>query len=192
MVWLSLAGGTPLVAQDASQAALDDALFWNSLDEPDHFIIMRHALAPGTGDPAGFDVAECSTQRNLDASGRRQADETGALLKQHGMTKAHVFSSAWCRCLETARLLGLGEVDIQPTLNSFFQNFERSQAQTDALRSWLSETIADSDAPLILVTHQVNITALTGVYPASGEMVLAKLGVQGEIEVVATVEVDPR
>lgn len=96
------------------------------LKKPGHFAIMRHALAPGTGDPRNFDLTDCSTQRNLSEAGREQAKAVGELLRKSGIEKAGVYSSQWCRCLDTATLLGLGPVTELPALNSFFQQPEKS------------------------------------------------------------------
>ena len=81
---------------------------------------MRHALAPGTGDPAGFALGDCSTQRNLDDRGRAQARRTGQALREAGVTFDHVWTSQWCRARDTAELLDMGEVVEKPPLNSFF------------------------------------------------------------------------
>ena len=104
------------------------------------------------------------------------------------METARIFSSQWCRCLETARLLGLGPMTELPTLNSFFQRPERRKRQTQALERWLASQ--DLDGPLVLVTHQVNITALTGVYPASGELVVIRPLENGKISAVGTIKTD--
>ena len=85
-------------------------------------------------------------------------------------------------------MLGLGSVEELPRLNSFFQRYERRDPQTQALRQWLADQ--DLDEPVVLVTHQVNITALTGVYPASGEMVIIHRSEDGEISVVGTIKSD--
>jgi broad specificity phosphatase PhoE len=104
------------------------------------------------------------------------------------MSVASVFSSQWCRCLETARLLGLGPVTQQPVLNSFFRNYERREPQTRMLREWIARQ--KLNAPLILVTHQVNITALTGVYPQSGELVILRRDMGGELSVAGTIRTE--
>lgn len=80
----------------------------DKLKLPNHALLMRHALAPGTGDPAGYNLADCSTQRNLDAQGRQQATRTGQWLQRQGIQQALVLSSPWCRCKDTANLLGYG------------------------------------------------------------------------------------
>lgn len=86
-----------------------------------HILMIRHALAPGTGDPANFKIGDCSTQRNLDVRGREQARDIGNWLRSNGITSARMYSSQWCRCLETAGLIDLGPVEELPALNSFFE-----------------------------------------------------------------------
>jgi broad specificity phosphatase PhoE len=136
----------------------------------DHVIILRHARAPGTGDPAGFRLGDCSTQRNLSNEGRAQAARIGRRLREAGLAATTVYSSQWCRCLETARRLAVGPVVELPVLNSFFQSPEMEQKQDRALRAWIAS--ADLGRPVVLVTHQVNITALTGIVPAEGEVLV--------------------
>jgi broad specificity phosphatase PhoE len=143
---------------------------------------MRHARAPGTGDPTNFDLNDCATQRNLSEDGRRQAVEIGARFRDHDIARAAVYSSAWCRCRETADLLGLGTVETLPALNSFFGRWDRRDPQTAATLAWLAAY--EGDGPLVLVTHQVNIRALTGAGTRSGEMVVARRAPDGEIVVL--------
>lgn len=161
---------------------------WTALRSGGHVALMRHAIAPGTGDPADFTLGDCSTQRILSDEGRAQARRIGARFRANGIEAARVFSSQWCRCLETAALLGLGPVAELPLLNSFFANMGRRAAQTSALEDWLAGQ--EGRQPRILVTHQVNITALTGVYPASGEVVVIRRAEDGEIAVVGTIETE--
>jgi phosphohistidine phosphatase SixA len=153
-------------------SALDDAALWDGLKSGRHVALIRHAEAPGVGDPAGFRLDDCATQRNLSDAGRRQAEQAGALFRRMGVERATVYSSQWCRCLDTARGLGLGTVVPQPALNSFFDNGGAEQAQTGQLRQLIRRRPAGM--PLVLVTHQVNITALTGVYPAAGEIIVLR------------------
>ena len=165
--------------------AQNTAELWSVLGSTDHFAMIRHALAPGLGDPAHFKLGDCSTQRNLSQEGRDQAKQIGLLFNQHGIHRAKVYSSEWCRCIDTAQHMNLGMVNRLPALNSFFQHQERQDSQVLALRKWLDTQTLDQ--PLVLVTHQVNITAFTGVYPASGEMVVIKR--QGhDYQVVGTIE----
>lgn len=169
-------------------ASADDAALWQSLGTRDHFAIMRHALAPGTGDPDEFDLRDCRTQRNLSEEGREQARRIGARFRANGITTARIVTSQWCRCRETAELLGLGEVAEWPAINSFFRQAERRDPQTSELLDWLAENPANR--PTILVTHQVNITALTGIFPASGEIVFFRLSHDREITVTGTIRTD--
>jgi phosphohistidine phosphatase SixA len=158
----------------AGPARADEAL-WAALAEGGHVALMRHAQAPGSGDPENFRLDDCSTQRNLDEAGREQARRTGQAFRDRGVTVGRVLSSQWCRCLETAELLALGEVEPFPPLNSFFGDRAQGPSQTDAVRAYLAD--ADVEGPsLVMVTHQVNITALTGIFPRSGEIVVLRLG----------------
>ena len=168
-------------------ALADDAALWAGLRSGGDIALMRHAEAPGTGDPAGFRVDDCATQRNLSDQGRRQAKDAGALFRSQGITNATVFSSQWCRCLDTASGLGLGAVVPQPALNSFFNDAGRDRQQTEALRQLIRQR--PPGKPLVMVTHQVNITALAGVYPRSGEIIVVRpengrLTVMGRISTI--------
>jgi broad specificity phosphatase PhoE len=148
--------------------------------------LLRHAEAPGAGDPPGFRLDDCATQRTLSAEGKAQARRIGEAFRRVGTPVEHVYSSQWCRCLETAQLLGLGPVSPLTVLNSFFtQDPDRRERQTAELRAWLDDRRPRGS--LVLVTHQVNITALTGIFPASGEAVVVKLLSGGEVEVVGRI-----
>lgn len=132
--------------------------------------LVRHATAPGVGDPADFRLGDCSTQRDLSEVGRLEARAIGERLRSAGIAEAQVYSSQWCRCLHTAELLGLGEVVPLPILNSFFSDRSRGPGQTEALRRLIAEP--DDGPPRIFVTHQVNISALIDVVPRSGEIIV--------------------
>lgn len=153
-----------------------------SLLKPGVHVLMRHALAPGTGDPSYFRVEDCATQRLLNDTGRAQARKIGELLRDQGVGFDYVFSSQWCRCLETAQLMAMGNVQSEPMLNSFFADRSSAESQTQALRQKLISLPAQKKA--LFVTHQVNITALTGVFPRSGEMILIAVSPQQTIEVI--------
>ncbi len=159
---------------------------WEALKAGEAFVLMRHAIAPGGGDPAGFRLGDCATQRNLSDEGRAQARAAGALLREKGIAQAAVFSSRWCRARETAELLGFESRQDLPLLDSFFGKPELGPERRVAFMEWLGD--GRFDQPVILVTHQVNITAFTGVVPASGEMVIARKG-GGGVEVLARVKV---
>ena len=153
----------------------------NDLQNGEHVLLMRHADAPGYGDPAGYVISQCSTQRNLGDYGKRQAKAIGAWLSKEGIQKAEVFSSPWCRCLDTANLLNKGPVKIEPSLGSFFDEMSLETKQTKALRSFIKNELAkQAKVPLILVTHHVNIQAYTGQVLGVGDMVLVKVNKNGE------------
>lgn len=169
-------------------AAADEAALWRALASKGHVALLRHAIAPGTGDPPDFAIGDCSTQRNLSTEGRAQAKRIGARFRDNGIETARVVSSQWCRCLDTAELLGLGAVEELPLINSFYQRTERRKPQTEALNEWLAGQ--ELLGPLVLVTHQVNISALTGVYVASGELVVVRIAENGKTEVRGLIETD--
>lgn len=159
---------------------------WDALDTPGAFTIMRHALAPGTGDPANMTVGDCSTQRNLDQSGRDQAARIGQAFRDRGQAFGVVLTSQWCRCRETAELLNLGPVQDVPAFNSFFQDFSTRDSQTAEALTLLADR---SDRPFI-VTHQVNIRALTGQTTRSGEVLVVRHA-GDRLEVLGSIRIDP-
>ncbi|WP_422372471.1 histidine phosphatase family protein [Hoeflea sp.] len=159
---------------------------WDALKEPGAMAIMRHALAPGTGDPAAFELGNCSTQRNLDEQGRAQARAIGAAFRERGITFEQVLTSQWCRCRETADLLDLGPVSDAPSLNSFFQDRSTSVSQTDRPRA----LIAEASEPMMMVTHQVNISALTGQFTRSGEVLVIRLD-GDDVEILGSILIEP-
>ena len=146
--------------------------FWPLLRQGGCVVLMRHAQTePGVGDPPGFTLGRCETQRNLNAAGRAQAGRVGEAFRREDIAIAAVRSSAWCRCTDTARL-AFGRYTVWPAINSFFQGQGDSGQQTREVL----ETVAALRAPVnwVLVTHQVNITALTGEHPAMGELFLTR------------------
>lgn len=170
----------------AATAWSDDSQIWESLKTDGHIALLRHALAPGIGDPSAFQLDDCSSQRNLSDEGRAQAKQIGDRFRENGIAAAEVYSSQWCRCLDTAALLGLGTVKPLEAINSFFQDFERREGQTASLEKWIrSRTLKE---PIVLITHQVNITALTGNFAASGELIVVRVPEGAPLEVVGTLQ----
>ncbi len=148
----------------------------------DHVLLMRHALAPGVGDPAGYQLDNCKSQRNLDAQGRAQAQRIGQWLKSQGVRDALVFSSAWCRCKETAEKLGLGTPVHEAALNSFFDDMRQGPQSNAKLQKFIETQLKSKNSKaLISVTHHVNIAEFIGENVGSGDMVLAKVSPQGRL-----------
>lgn len=151
------------------------------LKRSDHVLLMRHALAPGVGDPAGYKLDDCKTQRNLDSQGRAQAQKTGQWLKAQGVQDTLVFTSAWCRCKETADKLGLSVPVQETSLNSFFDDMRQRPQSNVRLQKFIAAQLkSKGDKALILVTHHVNIAELMGENVGSGDMVLVKVNSQGQ------------
>jgi len=159
------------------------------LAKPGRVLMLRHANAPGTGDPSNFSLDDCATQRNLDQAGRAQALALGKRLAQAGVRQAKVYSSQWCRCLETARLLNLGPVELLPALNSFFERAHERETTLAALRLFLAG-LPTTGAPVVLVTHQVTITAFTGEFVTSGSGTLLELNGSGEPRLLGSIKSD--
>lgn len=115
------------IAQQAMASLADD------FQDGQHVLLMRHADAPGYGDPTGYVIGQCSTQRNLGDYGKKQAKIIGAWLTSQGIQKADVFSSPWCRCLDTANLLNKGSIKIETSLGSFFDDMS---LEKNRLKRW--------------------------------------------------------
>ncbi|MDP5142395.1 histidine phosphatase family protein [Rheinheimera baltica] len=163
-----------------------DGLAWTAWREGKALLIMRHTLAPGTGDPANFTLGDCSTQRNLNVIGQQQAKAWGERLRQHYSDAIQVFSSQWCRCLDTAKLMALGDVTPMPLLNSFFAGRGDGDKQNRALVQQFAQS--QLAKPTVLVTHQVNFTALTGIFPQSGEAAIIALPLSQPATVLARLD----
>ena len=133
-------------------------------------IFLRHALAPGVGDPENFIKEDCSTQRNLNNKGRLQARLIGNYLRSTNLKFSQILTSEWCRCIDTAKELNLGQWTTFSGLNSFFQEYEKKDQVMNKLQKKL-DSLGYSDLALF-VTHQVVISEQTGIVPRSGEMVL--------------------
>lgn len=174
-----------LVLFFAGTAHADESEAWEALREGRAVLMLRHALAPGTGDPASFKVDDCSTQRNLNNTGREQARAWKPYLAEHGIERARVFSSQWCRCMDTATGMDMGEVTEWPSLNSFFQNRDKADMQTKQTIAIVNDM--EPGPPVVLVSHQVNITALTGIYPSSNEGVVIALPLSDNPTILARV-----
>ncbi len=179
-------------ALPAQAAPAQDLKTW--LAHRPAIVLYRHALAPGGGDPAGFALGDCATQRNLSPQGREQAKRMGAILRAALPHHSHVvvWHSQWCRTQETAEQIAVAsakQTRAAPQFNSFFGNPETQGAQTQAALRALSDwQSANALGLLVVVTHQVNVTSLTGVVPAPGEGVVVRVHAGGQaLEVLGRV-----
>jgi broad specificity phosphatase PhoE len=163
-------------AQAVGPAGRDAA--WLLLKAGGHVVLIRHAVTdPGVGDPPGFALGDCATQRNLSAAGRRAARQIGTAFHHHGIEPGPVLTSRWCRCIETARL-AFGRAEPAPMLDSMFDDDNAArERKLRAVHAWVSGNRQPGN--LILVTHDVNIRALTGDSVAPGEMLITQAGSSG-------------
>lgn len=188
----SLLAGVPLAAlvfAARGARADDESGVWAALRAGGCAVVLRHAQTePGIGDPPGFRLDECSTQRNLSAAGRAQAQRFGVALRARGVRIDEVRSSRWCRCLDTARL-AFPALAVQPfpPLDSFFEDRRTEAQQTAAVRRYLADLGARN---ALLVTHQVNISALTGQFVAMGEAVVVRPAAADAAAVVGRIRID--
>jgi phosphohistidine phosphatase SixA len=167
----------PVMAADFA----DVAKLADLLKGQQYVLMLRHADAPGIGDPAGYSLKDCATQRNLGQRGRQQSVEIGQWLKAQGVLDALVLTSPWCRARDTGTGMAVGEVKSEESLGSFFDDRSMRESQNSALQAVIRERVLDKGArPLILVSHQVNISEFSGEYLASGAMLLVKIDAQGK------------
>jgi phosphohistidine phosphatase SixA len=158
--------------------------------QPGNIILFRHANAPGVGDPPQFQIGDCTTQRNLDEVGRAQAKRIGEQLRGKGVNVTRVLTSQWCRCKETAALafpnLPPQAIQENPVFNSFFnerpQEPEITAAAQAILLGWKGPGV------LVVVTHQVNITALTNTFTQSGEGIVLS-GQSNQLRVLGRISI---
>tara|TARA_B100000686_G_scaffold251129_1_gene261483 strand:+ start:410 stop:964 length:555 start_codon:yes stop_codon:yes gene_type:complete len=145
---------------------------WEPAKDGDRIILIRHSIAPGSGDPAGFKIKDCKTQRNLSQEGVRQSKKIGKLFKQNQIKIDKVLSSQWCRCKDTAKYAFKNYKEFS-ALNSTFQSpyDKNAKKQIKELRDYIQKW-SGNGGNLVLVTHYVIITSLTNVAPRSGEIVI--------------------
>ena len=174
-LWTSLLLSLALLsAIPTSAVAVDQSEIIDRLNAGGHILMIRHALAPGNGDPPNFKIGDCATQRNFDDTGRDQARSIGSWLRKKGVTSARIYSSQWCRCLETARLLNLGPVQELAALNSFYERTQDRGPNLEALNDFISRQPVKGEL-IILVTHFVTIAGIAGTGVSSGAGALLAL-----------------
>jgi phosphohistidine phosphatase SixA len=180
---------TGLLAALPLQCALaDDAALWKRLAAGGHVVVMRHAATtPGVGDPPGFRPGDCATQRNLSRAGRADAKAIGAAFHRHAVPVGRVLTSRWCRCVDTAEL-AFGRAEPAEMVDSIWQESDAvRERRVAAVRRYAAAYSEPGN--LVLVTHDVNVRALTGESLAQGEMVVAKAKQDGGLEVIGTLGV---
>jgi broad specificity phosphatase PhoE len=180
-----------MLAGVSASTAVAQGDVWALLEQPGNVVFMRHSDAPGSGgygDPPGYRLEDCATQRNLSEEGRAHARRTGEALRTHGVSFDRVLTSPWCRCKETARLAMGREAEVFAPLSNLVGRPEHREGQVGALKAYLAGL--QPTTHVLFVTHGIVIGALTGVNPASGEMVIVKPGPGGEPKVVGRVKVD--
>lgn len=157
----------------ANSADSTSATIWQALKKGDHVILLRHTeTVPGIGDPPGYKLNDCATQRNLSDVGRQHARVWGKTFAANGVNVGGVFTSVWCRCVDTATL-AFGRADTWPALNSHFESPQFTALQAEQVKGGIPARMQKGKV-LVLITHQVNITAITGLTPAMGEAVVMK------------------
>lgn len=161
-----------LISLTSSIKAEIDKDILASLKEDNKLIFIRHAYAPGGGDPDNFDINDCNTQRNLSESGRQQAKNISNFFIENQINFKKVYSSEWCRCKETAKI-AFGDFETKNFLNSFFsQKFAKNRKkQMNDLNNFVDNY--KDDGNLVFVTHYVVISEALNYAPSSGEIVVA-------------------
>ena len=159
---------------------------WNLAQDGNKIILIRHSLAPGGGDPAGFKIDDCKTQRNLNKKGINQSKKIGKLFKKNKVPIDQVLSSQWCRCKDTASY-AFTEFTEFTALNSTFQSpFDKNEGeQLNDLYNYVKKWNGNGKN-LVLITHYSIITAVTNAVPSSGEIVIA----DKEFKVLGTIQTD--
>ena len=159
---------------------------WKIAQEGDKIILIRHSLAPGGGDPAGFKVDDCKTQRNLNRTGINQSKKIGKLFKKNKVPVDQVLSSQWCRCKDTAKH-AFGDFREFTALNSTFQSpYDKNEGkQLNELYDYVNKWDGKGKN-LVLVTHYSIITAVTNAVPSSGEIVITNK----DFDVLGSIQTD--
>jgi phosphohistidine phosphatase SixA len=188
MFRLLTAGLLAACSLHVSRACAADADLWQQLAGGGYVVVMRHAATtPGIGDPAGFRLDDCATQRNLSPAGRADAAAIGAAFERHAVPVGRVLASRWCRCMDTAKL-AFGRVEPAEMVDSTWQQSDAvARRKVAEVRSYVAAWRGPGN--LVLVTHDVNVRGLTGASLAQGEMVVAKSRPDGSLQVLGTLGV---
>ena len=157
----------------------------NELKKGGNLIFIRHAYAPGGGDPKNFDINNCNTQRNLSNSGRDQAKKIRSFFKDNNIPISKVYSSEWCRCKETASI-AFKDFETKSFLNSFFssQFAKNKDPQMKKLKKFINNW--NENKNLVFITHYVVISESLNYAPSSGEIVISNK----DLKVIDTIEIE--
>jgi phosphohistidine phosphatase SixA len=162
-----------LCLSSAARAQDEVAALWGALRAGGHVALIRHAgTVGGSGDPPGFKLDDCSTQRNLTLKGRAEARRLGDMFRVQEVVVGKVLSSQWCRCIETIALMGLPPPEFAPTFNNAFTLRDRIDELTAGARAIIAEWSGPDT--LVVMTHGANILPLTGIMPEEGGVVVVK------------------
>ncbi len=168
-----------------NNSAFSDDKILKSLKEGKKLIFIRHAIAPGNGDPNNFDINDCSTQRNLDEKGIEESEKIGLFFKNNKIKIDKVLSSQWCRCKDTAKY-AFNNFETFNALNSFYdEKFAANEAkQIKDLKNYIKNW--NSDKNLVLVTHFVVISSILNTGSSSGEIIISdkKFNIIGSIDMM--------
>ena len=172
LLFLCLVFGAAAIAPACAQAD-DSAALWHALKRGGNVILIRHAATdPGFGDPPGFTLDDCRTQRNLSAAGREDARRLGEIFRRHRIPLGAILSSRWCRCQDTAQL-AFGRLTVWEPLNNIFDFPGNEPDQTPLVKKRIAAQ--KPGAPnVVMVSHGVNIAAIARISPATAEMVIVR------------------
>jgi phosphohistidine phosphatase SixA len=179
---------TPIHSSSLEISTTEPSIWTQMRENKGYVVLLRHAqTVPGTGDPPGFELDDCTTQRNLSQEGREQAVRIGRAFRDRKIPIQRVLSSQYCRCLDTARLLNLGNVQPSPMLNSIFEDRTTATQQNKQVRQ---EIFNHRNTPgvIVMVSHFANIGEISGISPESGEAVVVKADRQGNLEVMGEIQ----
>jgi broad specificity phosphatase PhoE len=175
----------------AAPAFADEAAAWAALRAGGHVALIRHAsTVPGLGDPPGYRLDDCATQRNLSAQGREESRRLGERFRKEGVAVEKVYNSPWCRCRDTARE-AFGMADDWEALSSFFDDRSREPGLTERVKNRIGTySTRRPKGTVVMVTHHVNIAALTGQAVGTGEVVVVRPDGCCGLKVVGRIRVD--
>lgn len=184
--WLFSFSLLGLLALSSNSVLANTAEALQQLKNGQAMLLMRHSLAPGSGEPRNFELHLCPNQRNLSRSGQQQAEQWSQFLRSHGINRATVYSSQYCRALDTGRFMNMGEVQRLPALNNVRLNPENTRTQTAELRRFIQQQQI-TEQPLIFISHQVNITDFAGGFLRENEAYIIALPLQDRPKILARI-----